>query len=583
MERNDEPGVKDLLAALRRRRKAALIAFAAGTVVTVLLALLWPPTFRSTGTILIEQQEVPTDLVRSTVSSYADQRIQVISQRVMTTQNLLQIIQRYDLYPRERKRESREQLMERMRDDIGVDMISADVIDPRSGLPRAATIAFAVSFASRVPEKAMRVANELTSLFLNENITERTRLAGDAAQFLDGEAERLSKEITQLEGRLAEFKSRHVEALPELQSLNLQMLDRAEQEMRQIDTRRMSLDQQRVLLEAQLAQLKPYSVIMTETGERILSPTDRLKMQRSQLASLTALYGEEHPDVVRVRREIAGLEAEVGQALPSNDLARQRQQLLGELAAARERYSDAHPDVLRIQRQLDSIEASAERANREPTHALASENADNPAWIQLKGQLDATISDQRALDEQLRRLRLRIADHERKISASPGVEREYRELSRDYDGAQLKYREVRSKQMEAQLASNLESGRKGERFTMIEPPMLPEDPVSPNRLAVLIVGLALSLCIAGAIVALLESLDATVRGRRDLLDALGQPPLALIPHIATHEESLAGIRYSRAGLLTAAAAALGATLAIHFLYRPLDILWLTVMRRMGLY
>ncbi len=114
-------------------------------------AVLWPATYRSTGTILIEQQEVPVDLVRSMVSSYADQRIQMISQRVMTSDNLMRIIDRYQLYPEQRRKEPREVLLTRMRDDIHFSMISADVVDPRLGRPAKATIAFSVSFDNRSP------------------------------------------------------------------------------------------------------------------------------------------------------------------------------------------------------------------------------------------------------------------------------------------------------------------------------------------------------------------------------------------------------------------------------------------------
>ena len=112
---------------------------------------------------------MPQELVRSTVTSYADERVQVISKRVMTTETLLNIIRRYDLYPKDRAKETREALLGRMRKDIGLKMISADVIDPRSGRPTSATIAFEVSYISRSPDLAAKVANELTTLYLNEN------------------------------------------------------------------------------------------------------------------------------------------------------------------------------------------------------------------------------------------------------------------------------------------------------------------------------------------------------------------------------------------------------------------------------
>src|SRR5262245_43197444 len=127
--------VRELLGAAARRRKWMLVAAAVGIAVTMLLAVFLPARYRSAGTILIEQQELPPDLVRSTVTSYADQRIQTITQRVMTTKTLLDIINRYELYPNRVHRDTREELIKRMRDDVKLDMISADVIDPRSGMP----------------------------------------------------------------------------------------------------------------------------------------------------------------------------------------------------------------------------------------------------------------------------------------------------------------------------------------------------------------------------------------------------------------------------------------------------------------
>src|SRR5258707_4679758 len=164
-----------LLSYWRRRRTFLLVAgvtFAAA----VTLALLLPATYRSTATILIEQQEIPQELVRSAVTSFADQRVQVISQRVMTTQNLLGLIERYDLYPEMRLTQPREVLLLKMRGDIALKMISADVIDPRSGRPTQATIAFSVSYKNHSPELALKVANDLTSLYLNENLSSHTPL-----------------------------------------------------------------------------------------------------------------------------------------------------------------------------------------------------------------------------------------------------------------------------------------------------------------------------------------------------------------------------------------------------------------------
>jgi uncharacterized protein involved in exopolysaccharide biosynthesis len=579
--------LRDFLAALSRRRKPVVATAVLCVLITLLLALLLPARYQSTGTILIEQQEVPQDLVRSTVSSYADQRVQTISQRVMTTQNLLDIIRRYDLYPSERKRESREEIIERMRHDIAFKMISADVVDPRTGVPRQATIAFTISYTSRSPDQAVKVANELVTLYLNENLTERTRLAEDASGFLKGEADGLSSHIADLEAKLAEFKSRHVDALPEHTQLNMQLLDRTEQELRETQTRQMSLEQQRSYLEAQLAQIKPNSVLVGQDGERILTPSDRLKMLQTELASAEAVYAPTHPDVIRLKREIAGLKEQQGASAPTNDLLRELDEARGELAAARKRYSPQHPDVQRLEKRVAALEAALVPENASPVAPgsatrLAVDNPDNPAYIQLKAQLSGVLNDLQALQAQDRELRARVADYQRKILLSPEVEKEYRELARDLESAQLKYQEVRSKQMEAQFAQNLEINRKGERFTLIEPPLPPEEPVSPNRPAILVLGLILSLALGAGVAALLESVDATVRGRRDVVELLQAAPLAIVPRITTTSDVRAAKRRARLTVCTTAAACVMTILAVHFFYRPLDVLWFAAIRHLGM-
>src|SRR3954454_5493727 len=223
-------GLLAYLAIARQRRIWLIASFALGLLLTVALALFLPSRFRSAGTILIEQQEMPQELVRSTVTSYADERIQVISKRVMTTETLLGIVRRYDLYPKERQTQTREALLKQMRKDIGLKMVSADVIDPRSGHPTSATIAFEVSYTSDNPDLAAKVANELTTLYLNENLNNRTQLARDAANFLEAEGDRLSKHIAELEVQMAKFKDQHFSQLPELTQFNMSTLDHTEEE-----------------------------------------------------------------------------------------------------------------------------------------------------------------------------------------------------------------------------------------------------------------------------------------------------------------------------------------------------------------
>lgn len=574
-----EADLVERLQALWRRRGLMLAVGGAAFALTLLLALLLPPTYRSTATILIEQQEIPQDLVRSTITSFADQRVQVISQRVMTTQNLLQIIDRYGLYPDDRRTKAREVLLERIREDVGMAMIGADVIDPRSGRPTRANIAFSVSYENRSPDLAYKVANELTSLYLNENIASRAKQAGQAADFLSEESTRLSAQITDLDRQLSEFKQLHGDRLPELQQLNMTGMDRTELDLRDVANRLSALDQQRLLMEAQLAQIAPVSPVYLESGQRVLGAADRLKAMRAQLSTLSARYGPDHPDVLATKREIEGLAREVDAEADQNDLRRQLDQVRSDLAAARERYTADHPDVIRLTRTLEAAEAALAAAPRAPRPRAGT--PDNPVYIQVKGQLDALLAERSALQRKQAELGAKVADYERRLAGAPEVERQYRALVRDYENARTKYQEVRAKQMEAQVAQNLETERKGERFTLIEPPLPPEKPVSPNRMLILVLGTLLSVALAIGAAVLRESMDATVRGASDLRKLVEVAPLVTLPRIVTSGEREGRRRVRRAALLGSAFASVLAVVAVHFLLLPLDLLWLVLQRRFG--
>jgi len=595
------PALLEYLRGAKHRKLRLLASFALGMVLTVLLAVLLPSKYRSSGTILIEQQEMPQDFVRSSVSSYADQRVQVISKRVMTTETLLNIVRRYDLYPKLRANATREAVIKQMTKDIALKMISADVIDPRSGHPTSATIAFEVSYISSSPDLAAKVANELTTLYLNENLNNRAQTARDASQFLQQEGDRLNQHIGELEAQLARFKDKHAQQLPELTQLNMQMMDHTEQDLRTQEARKSSLEQQRVFLEAQLAMLKPNSTVFSDTGERIVSSADRLKMARSQLDSARAKYGVDHPDVIRLQREVTGLEREVanadkagrgesGATTPDvNDLQRQLQSAQAPLADAQGRYGPEHPDRVRLQRMVDTLQQELSDAQRTGASAEASSgrhlkptDADNPAYVQIQAQLSSTINDLAATEEQLNKLSARVSDYQRNLSLGPQVEQQYRELMRDYDNTRLKYAEIRSKQTEAKASQDLEADRKGERFTLIDPPLPPEEPISPNRPLILVLGLFFSLGLAAGTLWLLERMDNSVRGRFDLLALTGVPPLALVPLIATEGDRRIERRRMRLAFGSAFASVCIAVVLLHLFYMPLDVLWYTLARRVGL-
>jgi uncharacterized protein involved in exopolysaccharide biosynthesis len=587
----------NVLLVIRRRSRPLLLVVAGVLLTTLLAALLWPPRYSATGTILIEQQELPSELVRSMVSSYASQRVQVISQRVMTTENLMGIIQRYGLYPDLRKRRPREEVIKEMRHDTKLEMISADVIDPRDGHPTKATIAFAVGYTSPSGDLAAKVANELVSLYLQQNIESRQQASRDAAVFLTGESARLDKDIKELQAKIADFKEKHADELPELNQFNEQKETRTEEEIRDTDSQLRSLAQQVTYLDAQLAQINPTAQIYTSTGERVQSPADRLKFVRSEYARLSAIYAPDHPDVVRVKREMEGLEAATavdantakGEA---NDDRRQLEDAETRLASARERYAPDHPDVLRLERLVASLKKRAATEPVAPAGAVPgsgaqtadhppSATADNPPYIQIQAQREAATSQIRSLNKKRDELQATLDRLEKHLARAPFVERDYTAMLRDLESAQTSYRLERQKQTEAQTAEHLETERKGERFTLIEPPFAPQEPSSPNRPLILIFGVMFALAAGFGMVAVLESTDASVRGREDLLALLSAAPLATIPIIPTITDRARLRRLRRVAVAGGVAGLLMALTLVHLLYRPLDVLWVVALRRMG--
>jgi succinoglycan biosynthesis transport protein ExoP len=566
-----------------RRRSTFLIVAGIFTVCTVALALLLPPTYMSGATILIEQQEIPQELVRSAVTSFADQRVQVISQRVMTTQNLLGLVERYNLYPEMRLTKPREVLLLKMRGDIALKMISADVIDPRSGRPTQATIAFNVSYKNHSPELALKVANDLTSLYLNENLSSRTQMAEQTSSFFAAEAARLEKHIFELDKQLSEFKQKNHDKLPDIAQLNIQVSERTEMEVRDAENRISALDSQRVLLEAQLAQINPTMQVFSDTGLRVMSAQDRLKALKSQLAGLKARYAPDHPDIVNTEREVEGLEKQVKSDDGTSDVARQLEEAKAQLARAQEKYAPDHPDVVRLTRVVGELQKSLAAAPA-ATGAWAQErlHADNPAYIQVKGQLDSVGVERESAVRKRDELSAKLDEYERRLAQAPAVERQYRELARDLDGAQLKYQEMRSKQSEVQVSQNLETEHKGERFTMIEPPLPPEKPISPNRMLILAMGFVLSLGAGVGAAVLRENLDLSVRGVRDMRALLSVPPLAAIPVMVTRADSRKRRRTMTFSWLGSVAGLVALTSVVHFYVRPLDVVWAGLLRRFGM-
>lgn len=574
---NDQSkSIGDYLATLRRRKKQIVAIAAAIMVVVTLVAFLLPPSYRSTATILIEEQEIPPELIRSTVTSFADQRIQVISQRVMTRANLMQIIEKYGLYQGERRRLTNEEVLERMRKDIKLNLVNADVIDPRSGQPTRAAIAFTLSYDGQTPDSAQKTAGELTSLYLRENLKTREQSAKETSMFLTEEADSLGAHIKDTENRLARFKSANFGSLPELAQLNLQLKDRTDSEIMEVE-RQINADQdKKFYLAGQLAQIKPNTPMFSASGDRILDSEDRLKVLQSQYASLSGIYSAEHPDLVKMRREMDSLRNSSGPETGATDeRAKELTRLRAELAEISKKYSSEHPDVVKLRRSI----AALERTSPNPDGAAKAPVPENPAYIAIKAQLEGVDSELQTLRNKLGELRAKSREYETRLQNTPQVEREYLDLTREHENSLKRYQELKAKQMDAQIAQQLEKDNKGERFSLIDPPQLPEKPHSPNRPAILLLGLLVALGGGVGYGSLLEALDPSIRNARELLLFTSAPLLGVLPYVETGRD-VQRRQYRKLTVLSLLAASIViALLLVHFFVAPLDVLWFRLLRR----
>jgi polysaccharide chain length determinant protein (PEP-CTERM system associated) len=533
-------GARELVAALRRRAALVLSVTAVLAVVSIVVAIVLPPTYRSSATIRIQEQEVPPDLVRSTITSFADERIQVISQQVMTRPVLLALIEKYDLYAKYRGRLTEDEILDRIRKDIKLTTINADISDRSSGRRVNATIAFTISYDAPRPDRAQKVVNELASLYLDENSKVRRQSVAETSEFLAQEADRLAKQIQSIEEKLALFKRRNVGRMPDSSAVNVQLADRTESELRRVEQQIPVLEDRKLSLESQLALIKPNISVASGPGlgngtgeQRELTPEERLRALQSQYASMSVLYTADHPDIRRVRQEIAALKAQTA-------------------ASAR----------------------SAERGSG------ANEAPDNPAYILLATQLQNTRRELAQLAASREDLRAKQRIYDARLMQIPEVEREYNELTRDYGNAQARYREIKTKEMQAAGAFELERDSKAERFSLGEPANLPQSPVKPNRLAIALGGLVASLGSGLGLAFLLEMFDPSVKGPLELARIAPVAILTAIPYIETQSERVGTRRRTLVLIALCGILGLAALYAIDSFVRPLPDLFDAAMRRM---
>jgi polysaccharide biosynthesis transport protein len=513
--------IHDYLLIMRRRAPYLTGIFVVGLLLSVVVAIAIPPSYRATGTILVESQLVPDVIVPSAIRNQLDERINTIMQRVMTRESLLQIANKYSIFKDQSGALTTVELTDKMRKRITVETASSsDAIPVRTNQRGQPTMSFMLSFEDQRPEVALQVTNALIAIVLDWNVKMRTEGAAETTAFLTQESESLRREVERLEKLIADYKQQHSNALPEQLTLRMTMLTRAENDLREVERDYRSTKEDLRSLEVELSAAK----IGTIQG----NPSQTLPALKAELARLSAMYKESHPDIKRLKHMI---EAAENTAEPSQSGA-------------------------------------------------ASTDVSNPTVYKIQAKIASDNARLSSLAQQREMLQAKIAENESAMISTPKVEQGLDVLIRDRDAAQKKFEELRNKQINAKMAQNLESENKSERFTLLEPPALPEKPFKPNRVTIFMLGLFLSIASSGGAIMALESIDKRIRGTEALTHVLGYRPLVVIPYITIQEEGEHRKRLRKLAIKIAVGAGIAVVAALHFLYMPLDVLLIKILARL---
>lgn len=566
----------DYVAIFKRQKWHMLAVGIAVMALATALVAYWPATYRSSATIMIREADVPPDLVKSVATVFADERVQAMQQRVTTSENLTAIIEKLNLYAVERSSTPMSQVVNEMRNDIGLSIIRADTTS-KGMRDTGAAIAFTLWFDADNPRTAQQVTSELVALYLSERQTDRVTRVTSTKEFLNAEAMRAQRDVQALEAQVENFKAKYTGYLPEDRTMNAQLLDRTENQILDLTRQARSLRERETTLQSQLAVTAKYLPVSTVQDSS--SPDAQLAMLEGKLEIIRAKYGDKHPDVVALQRQIAALRsAGATSRQDSGALTLQIQSLTADLESMRRQYGERHPDVVALERELKVLKS---RLVTVPDTTAAEKSMLNPAYAQLRIQLVSVESEITFIVNQQNALENKRSSLEERISKAPAVERDYVALRREYDAAVDRYVEIRAKESDAELAQSLESEGAGETLSLTEPPVEPVAPIRPNRRIFIAIGLAAAVAGAGFVGILCDALDGRIHGWRQVAAITGQTPFATIPVIRTAADRRKS-RAKGASIFLLAASSAVAVAYIHYAALTMDSLWTDLLARLGL-
>lgn len=516
MTTNREFTLNEIIISLRRRAPLVIAIFLLTLITSFCVVLNIPHVYQSTGTISIESQQVQQDLLKSGTENFAAERLDVLKQRIMVSDNLFKIVQKYKLYGYGKSEKTKSELASLLRKNIAVVLLQTD---PGQWVDKTA-FAFQVSFQYGKPEIAYQVTNEVVSLFLEANEKERKQRATETAEFFENEVNKQKVVLENIEREISAYKRTHTGSLPEDRGVHAASMLRVEADLRETEREYHNTEAELRTLQVELESAKAgIGIAETPVGTRA-TPATELENLKLEYVKLSGIYNENHPALRNLQRKIDLLESSMQSAGPEKSLVTQRSVM-----------------IAKVQAKIDAAETRL---------------------VLLKQ--DAAS------------LRAKLAGLEGQVIQSSQTEGALTTLLRTYDDAKSRSEEVKAKLANAKMTEKMELENKGERLRLIEAPILPETPIKPNRLVLSFIALLFSIFFAIAIALILENLDKRLRGVEALASVLQLQPLVVIPYIKNktdlRKEKQAVYYMITAGLLTVAVL----ILLMHFFLMPLDVL-----------
>jgi succinoglycan biosynthesis transport protein ExoP len=514
MSLKSEMGLNDYINVIKRKLTYVIIFFVIAFVITVAYALYLPPVYESTGTILIESQQVqPNDLAKTT---FAEDRFESLKKVVMSNEKMVGLAKKYQLFGLDKNpklNSDREIIIAKlMRANATINSLQADA----GNWGQKSTFAFQVSSQFNTAENSYNIANDIIKLFLTQNEQSTQEKASESAEFFAKEAEGKRVALEAIESQIAAYKRTHPNALPQNVEMQATSIDRLETDLRAAQRERSATEAELRSLEISLESAK--SGADTETlGD--VSPESELDKLKIELTKQSTIYSENHPAIRSLKRKIEALEQ--GQ---------------GATAAAEPKVSKAQTaTVAKLQAQIGSAKA---RIN-----SLVSEQAE---------------------------IRAKISRTQGFVMESAQSEGVLGALERKYEAANEEYIAAKAKQDNAKVEKNIQLENKGERLVLVESPVLPASPIKPNRLMLIILGFLVSAAGAVGLAVLIEALDGRVRGVDSISSVIKLQPMATIPYIKNEGDEIQ-VKYEFYNIVYIVfSIVVLALILVHFFVMPLD-------------